>query len=133
VSQENVEVVRSIYDAYAQRDRTTPFKHYAPDIEWENQDAGLVGARTYQGHEGVHAHFHELLQAFRELEFRPLGLRGIGDNVLVTVQEHAVGRTSGVVVDRLHYAAWTLHNGKVTSVHIYLDHAEALKAVGLEE
>jgi ketosteroid isomerase-like protein len=60
-------------------------------------------------------------------------LRPSGDHVLVTVDERGVGRTSGVVVDRRHYAAWTLNNGMVTRVRVYLDHAEALKSVGLEE
>jgi len=92
MAQENVEVVRSVYDAFAQRDGATPFKHYAPDIEWENREAGLVGGLTYHGHEGVHALFHELLLAFREFEFQPLELTPVGDNVLVTVHEHAVGR-----------------------------------------
>jgi ketosteroid isomerase-like protein len=37
-----------------------------------------------------------------------------------------------VVVDRRHCGVWTLHNGMVTRVRAYLDHAEALKAAGLE-
>jgi ketosteroid isomerase-like protein len=135
VSQENVEVVRSIYEAFAQRDGVTPFKYYAPDIEWNNSEImELVGGSTvYYGHDGVHAFFHDLLQAFSEFEFRLLKLTPLGDHVLVTVHEHAVGRLSGVVVDRRHYGVWTLHNGMVTRVHAYLHHTEALKAAGLEE
>jgi ketosteroid isomerase-like protein len=134
VSQENLEVVRSIYEAFAQRDGVTPFKHYAPDIKWEHRGGGLVGSSpVYHGHDGVHALFQDLLQAFREFEFRMVELAPSGDRVLVTVDERGVGRASGVVVDRRHYAAWTLNNGMVTRVRVYLDHAEALKAVGLEE
>ena len=134
MSQENVEVVRSMYKAFAQRDGVTPFKHYAPDIEWEHRDAGLVGSSpVYHGHDGVHALFQDLLQAFREFEFRMVELTPNGDHVLVTVDERGVGRTSGVVVDRRHYAAWTLNSGMVTRVRVYLDHVEALKAVGLAE
>ena len=134
MSQENVEVVRSMYKAFAQRDGVTPFKHYAPDIEWENLHWQPVGVpRVYHGHDGVHEMFHDLLQAFREFEFRMVELTPNGDHVLVTVDERGVGRTSGVVVDRRHYAAWTLNNGMVTRVRVYLDHAEALKAVGLKE
>jgi ketosteroid isomerase-like protein len=132
MSQENVEIVRSIYVAFAQRDGVTPFKHYAPDIEWENLHWQPVGVPTvYHGHDGVHAMFQDILDAFRKFEFRTLELTPIGDHVLVTVDEHGVGRTSGVVVDRRHYAAWTLHKGMVTRVCVYLDHGDALKAVGL--
>jgi ketosteroid isomerase-like protein len=135
VSEENVEVVRSIYEAFAQRDGVTPFKYYAPDIEWDNSEImELVGGSTvYHGHDGVHAFFHDLLQAFSEFEFHLLELTPIGDHVLVTVHEHAVGRLSGVIVDRRHYGVWTLHRGMVTRVHAYLHHAEALKAVRLEQ
>jgi ketosteroid isomerase-like protein len=135
VSQENVAAVRSIYEAFAHHDGVTPFKHYAPDIEWDNSGGvDLVGGSTvYHGHDGVHALFHNLLQAFREFEVRPLELSPIADHVLVTVQENAVGRMSDVVVDRRHYAVWTLHNGMVTRVRAYLHRADALKAVGLEE
>jgi ketosteroid isomerase-like protein len=134
VSQENVEIVRGIYDAFARRDGAMPFKHYAPGIEWEGKDAVVVGSpAVYHGHEGVYAMFHDLLQAFREFEFQPLKWMPVGDHVVVTVHEHAVGRTSGAVVDRIHQPVWTLRSGMVTRVRIFLDHDEALKAVGLEE
>ena len=134
MSRENVEIVRGIYEAFAQRDGATPFKHYAPDIEWESRGGlGVVAGSVYHGHDGVHALFHDVLQAFREFEFRPLELTPIGAHVLVTVHEHALGRTSGVVVDGRHYAVWTLRNGMVTRVCVYPDHSDALKAVGLKE
>jgi ketosteroid isomerase-like protein len=64
VEQENVEVVRSVVEAFAERDEVTPFKHYAPDIEWEDRVAGVVA--VHHGHGGVRAKFYDLLQAFRE-------------------------------------------------------------------
>jgi ketosteroid isomerase-like protein len=70
VSQENVEIVRSMYTAFAQRDGVTPFKHYAPDIEWEHGDAGLVGSSpVYHGHDGVHALFRIFSRPFASLSF----------------------------------------------------------------
>src|SRR5438552_3583710 len=104
MSQENSGIVRRIYTAFAERDGVTPFEHYAPDIEWENLHWQPVGVPTvYHGHDGVHEVFHDLLQAFREFEFRPLAFTPVGNHVLVTVDEHAVARTSGVVLDRRHY------------------------------
>ena len=35
MSQENVEIVRGIYDAVARRDGVTPFEAYAEDIVWD--------------------------------------------------------------------------------------------------
>jgi ketosteroid isomerase-like protein len=39
MSQENVEVVRGIYDAIARRDGVTPFQFYAEDIVWDVSQA----------------------------------------------------------------------------------------------
>jgi ketosteroid isomerase-like protein len=51
--------------------------------------------------------------------------------VLASVEEHGVGRTSGVVVERQHYAVWTLNAGQIVRLRVYLDRNEALAATGL--
>ena len=134
MSQENVEVLRSVYDAYARRDSITPFKAYAPDIEWDLTGlAHLDGATVYHGYEGVRAGFRDLLSAFRDFQFQPEELRDAGDRVLATVHEHGVGRASGIIVDRRHYALWTFREGKIVRLRVYLDRNEALEAAGLSE
>ena len=134
MSQENVEIVRGVYDAFARGDNAAPFTVYAPDIEWDIRvNAGLDVATVYRGHDGVRMGFRNWLAPFRDFSFRPQEMRDCGDHVLATVYERGIGRTSGVAVERCHYALWTLRGGKVVSLRNYLDRAEALKAVGLEE
>ena len=43
MSQENVETVRRIYDAYGRRDNATPFEVYALDVEWDISELGHFG------------------------------------------------------------------------------------------
>jgi ketosteroid isomerase-like protein len=132
VSQANVEIVRTVYEAFRRGDVATPFGYYAPDIEWNVADfAAFPGSTVYRGHEGVRACFRDILESFGDFEFRALELTDFGDRVLVTVHEHGVGRESGVVVDRRHWAVWTLRDRVVTSMCAYLDRSAALKAVGL--
>jgi ketosteroid isomerase-like protein len=54
MSQENVELVRDLLDAFRRRDHERAFDLYDPDIEW---DASLQPAPDvagiYQGHEGT--------------------------------------------------------------------------------
>jgi ketosteroid isomerase-like protein len=69
---------------------------------------------------------------FRDFEFQPLDLRPSGDHV-VTVHERGVGRGSGVVVNRRHYAVWTLRDGIVIRMWACFDHGEALRAAGVTE
>jgi ketosteroid isomerase-like protein len=133
VSQENVEIVRGIYDDFARHDNNAPFTVYAPDVVWDLREAAVDVATVYHGHDGVRTAFRNWLAPFRDFKFLPNEMRASPDDVLVTVNEHGIGRASGVVVDRCHYALWTLRGGKVVSMRVYLDHAEALKAVGLEK
>jgi ketosteroid isomerase-like protein len=132
MSQENVEIVRGVYDAFARRDNDAPFAVYAPDIELDFREAGLDGI-VYHGHEGVRAAFRTWLAPFREFQFQPEEMRDCGDHVLATVHDRGIGRSSGVVVERRHYALWTVRGGKIVSLRLYMDRAEALEAAGLRE
>jgi ketosteroid isomerase-like protein len=131
-SQQNVEIVRSIYEAFARRDSITPFRFYAADIEWDVTGVELEGV-VYRGHEGVRSSFRSLLAEFRDFEFQPVEFTACADQVLVKVEEHGVGRGSGVVVRRREYAVWTLRDGLVLRMRAFLDHAQALQAAGLVE
>jgi ketosteroid isomerase-like protein len=133
VSQENVEIVRGVYDAFARRDNAAPFAAYALDIELDFRHGGFDTPSLYHGHDGVRTAFRNWLAPFRDFEFQPEETKDYGDQILVTVYEHGIGRASGVAVDRRHYALWTLRGRKIVSLCVYLDHAEALKVVGLAE
>ncbi len=126
--------MRGVYEAFTRRDAEIPFASYAPDIEWDITRLGHFGVATvYHGHDGVRASFRDVLAVFRDFEFQPVDLTPSGDNVLVTVHERGVGRGSGVVVDRRHYAVWTLRDGIVIRMWASLDHGEALRAAGLSD
>jgi ketosteroid isomerase-like protein len=88
---------------------------------------------VYHGHDGVRECFRDLLSAFREFQIRPQELRSAGDQVLVTVWEHAVGAASEAVVDRHHYSVWTLRHGKVARMRVYIDRVDAELAAGRTE
>jgi ketosteroid isomerase-like protein len=133
MSHANVEIVRGVYEAFTRQDDALPFASYEPDIEWDITGFGHFGAASvYHGHDGVRACSRDVLSAFVRFELHAEELRGSGDYVLVTVNEQGVGRTSGVVVDRRHYAVWTLQGGKIVRPRVYLDRNEALRVVGLE-
>jgi ketosteroid isomerase-like protein len=56
-----------------------------------------------------------------------------GDRVVAVLQVYASGRVSGVDVERLDGAVWTLRDGKCVRLDYYGSKAEALEAVGLAE
>jgi ketosteroid isomerase-like protein len=70
MSQENVELVLSVYEAFARRDDAAPFEVYATDIEWD-QSRGLTegSASVFRGREGVRQSIRSMLAAFSVIEF----------------------------------------------------------------
>ena len=70
MSQENVELVRRIYDAVARRDDVTPFEVYAEDmvLDVSNARRVIVMGPVYEGHEGVRQFWRDALTAFGEIE-----------------------------------------------------------------
>ena len=131
MADDNVEIVRGVYAAWARRDEESAFAAYAPDIEWDMNRLGYIDSREIRhGHDGIRNAFREILTAFQAVDLEPLEFTAQGEQVLVTVRERVVGRASGIDVDRLHYAVWRLRNGKIVRLRVYLDRNEAVDAVG---
>jgi ketosteroid isomerase-like protein len=136
VSEENVEVVRRIYDAAARRDDEIPFELYAEDIVWDLSHArrAALGMKpVYHGHEGVRQSWRDGLSAFGEIDFEVEELIDAGDQVLAVIRERAVGRASGVPVETTHLAVHTLSGGKVIQVQMFDDPQQAREAAGLAD
>ena len=136
MSRENLEVVRSIYDAVARRDVATPFDLYAEDIVWDLSNwrpAELDPSPIYRGHEGVREAWRDRLSAWGEVDLEVEELMEAGDQVVAVVRDRQIGRSSGVPLESSHAAVWTLADGKVTRLQVFDDRAQALEAVGLRE
>jgi ketosteroid isomerase-like protein len=134
MSQENVEIVRTIYEAVAARDDAVPFELYVEDIVWIPARSRAVGGEPiYYGHEGVRHFWRDALSAFGEIRLHLEDLVDAGHQVLAVVREQEVGRVSGVPVEAIHFAVWTLADGKVTQMQIFDDRQRASNAVGLRE
>ncbi len=136
MSRENVELVRGIYEAVARRDDVSPYEVYAEDIVWDpshGPTAGLGIDPVYHGHEGVREFWRDGLSAFAEVTLEVEDLIDAGDRILAVVREREVGRASGVPVEAIHLAVWTLVDGKVTRMQIFEDRRQAFAAAGLPE
>jgi ketosteroid isomerase-like protein len=136
MSQENVDVVRGIYDAVARRDGVTPFETYAEDIVWDlsNSRRTALGVEPiYRGHEGVRQFWRDALSVFGEVDLEVEDLIDAGEQVVAVTRERGVGRGSGVLVRSIAVSVWTFEDGKVTQVQVFDERQQALEAVGLRE
>jgi ketosteroid isomerase-like protein len=133
MSQENVELVRALYDAWNGPDaRHAALAFIGEEFEWVNPGYA-VEPGTRHGHEGWTAALDSLEAAFLSSSCEPMEVRDLGDRVLCFTTFAA--RTSQddreFTQDEPHL--WTLRNGKIVRLEWFHDRREALEAVGLSE
>jgi ketosteroid isomerase-like protein len=135
MSRENVEVVRSVYEAAARRDSSTVLELYDEDIELDNSRLDVVGVSgTYRGHDGLRRFFREWHEAWSgiEYDFDELIDAG-GERVISVVTRRGRGRASGAEAELPLALVWTIRDGKVVRVVWFRSREEALEAGGLRE
>jgi ketosteroid isomerase-like protein len=139
MSQENVELVRTLLDMFARREHEAVFEFYDSDIEWDATGAREANpdlADVYRGHEGVRTYWRRWLQAWEDLEFEVQDVLDAGEEEVVALirDQRQWGRRSGIATDIPPYGlVFTIRNGKVLRWRIYPEQQSALEAAGIRE
>jgi ketosteroid isomerase-like protein len=134
MSQENVEVVRHLFDAFARGDVEAILRLQHPDAIWAPLIAPMIGVEEIRGQEAFRRFLtQDLLDGFDAFTLEPLSFQHHGDNVIVAVHLTGQIKASGLQIDDISAFVWTLREGKVAAVREYDTEAEALEAVGLRE
>jgi ketosteroid isomerase-like protein len=133
MSRENVEILKRWVDAFNRRDLDALMETVTPDFALLAAMADTIDGNSFQRREGMEAFFVDVDSAWEELRLIYDEYRDLGDRVLVLGRLEGRGRGSGVVVETPQGAVAEFRDGKLSSARSYLDHAEALKAVELEE
>jgi ketosteroid isomerase-like protein len=129
MSQENVEIVRSILDAWGRGDFSSS--------DWADPDIEFVGADGAVAH-GISEMEHrwsDFLDAWDHfVSFAEEIVDAGHDRVLVWVRFRGQGRGSGApIADFPGANLLTLRGGKVVRLVLYTDKKKALEAAGLSE
>ena len=138
MSQEDVEVVRRIYEASARRDAEAILTLYDPEVEWDGSGHRwaevMAGEAKWKGHAALRRFFRAYYEVWEDFEFDIEELLDAGGKVVSVVTSRARGRSSGVVVEwSEQVAVWTIRDGRVVRVAWLPSREEALEAVGLRE
>jgi ketosteroid isomerase-like protein len=132
MSQENVEIVRAVYERWSEGDFRASADLLDPHVllvlRPEFPEAG-----TYLGYEAVAAYTRDLLETNRHLTQEAEEIIAAGDSVVVGVRQRGVGRASGVPTEMRFFTLWTLRGRKVIRIESFRERAEALEAAGLRE
>lgn len=133
MSQQDVETIRRVYDAWMAEDYDTVFDAYDEDIRLNpDPDATWVGiGDDHLGHAGVRRYMRAVYEAFEEYRPEIEELRDVGQGRVLTLAiEHGRGRGSGATVEARHTAhLWTLRNGRATQLDLFLNRSRAFETV----
>jgi ketosteroid isomerase-like protein len=129
MSEQNVEIVRRFYAAWARNEIPGPVELIDPEVEYVNP-AGAIESGTRRGVSGF---THALGKVFEAWEFwhgAPQRLEAVGDEVVAVVRYAARGRGSGLEVEGSESALWTFRAGKVIRYEWFHGPGDAHQAAG---
>ena len=135
MSQENVEVVRALYDEFSEGRFWTREYLFDPDVEYQRRSktADLMSG-TWRGLEAMGAALLEWLEAAEDLRIEAERYIDTGsDSVVVFTRHRGVAKTSGVPIDEEFADVVTVRDDRIVRLHTYRHRSEALEAAGLRE
>jgi ketosteroid isomerase-like protein len=129
MSQENVEIVQSAFDAWDRGDNDAILALCDEDIVVV-QAAELPGVPQLQsGHDGVLEAFALWPGYWDDFRIEITRTLDLGEHVLVTTNQSGRGKDTGIEVTARFTFLFTLADGKITEWRIFLRESEALEAV----
>jgi ketosteroid isomerase-like protein len=128
MSQENVEIVRRVWETWERGDLTGWLDLMSDDLVTHR--VGLDNA-TYLGKEGFLEQASEWSEGFAEWSVRAEEFIDAGDQVVVRNHQSARGASSGVQIETDFWFVHTVSQGKVVLVEMFVNERDALEAAGL--
>ena len=132
MSNRNVELIRSAYEAYARGDLKTMLQFVDPDLEWTYLDPSFEDPDPQVCH-GRHE-FETVLQrqAKRGLKAELEEVAGKGDRVMVGVRTPGADAFRVRKTDDRDYAVFTVRKGRIVAMRDCRNRREAVALAGIE-
>src|SRR2546423_3881132 len=131
MSQENVDIVRSAYDAYNRGDLDAALKGAAPDCELD-WSRGVGPNRGVYKLDQMRSFFDDFTDTFESVRVEPDEFIDAGDHVVVPQTGYIRGR-EGVEATARVSLLWTCRDGAIVRICLYQQKRDALEAAGLRE
>jgi uncharacterized protein len=127
MSQQDVDTIRSAYDAFARQDIPAVLDAFADDIQWDVPDSLPFGG-VFNGKEEVGRFFGTLGDYYDELRVEPDEFLEAGDRVVALGNHHGKVK-DGDSFDARFAMVWTMRDGKAASFKEYTDTAPIDRAL----
>jgi ketosteroid isomerase-like protein len=130
--QENVDIVRGVYEAMNRGDWDAVFAQASPDIEWET-DPRHPRAGVYRGQTRFRQFVEDMEEPFEHAVIEPERLFARGDQVVAFVRIRRTPSGSSTEVQIRIGELWTFRNGKLVRGQGFGEREKALEAAALSE
>jgi uncharacterized protein len=132
VPREDVELVRSAFEAWNRGDIDEFTELAAEDIAWlEVSGRPEGGASERFGRDRMRRALESLFDAWESYHLEVERIEKVGDRVVAVVREVARGRSSGLEVDGRWGYLVTVEDGLIVRIEAYRDAGQALRVAGL--
>jgi ketosteroid isomerase-like protein len=120
-------------EAFNRRDFDAAIVPGSPDFElYPPGEFVAVGfERCYRGRAGFRKYVSTWSDVFADLRVQPVELIDLGDRVVLLAELPGRGQSSGVPFTGQIATVSVLREGRAVRVEVFLDHGQALEAVGL--
>jgi ketosteroid isomerase-like protein len=132
MSQENIEVIRSLYERWDRNDLSVFVEVLRPDAEFVNP-ADAIDRGTRSGYGGFTKAWQAMNEAFGSTSHEVVELRRADPHVIASVIFKAEGTGSGAGVQQPEFHVWTFKDSKVSRFAWFRSNEAALEAAGLRE
>lgn len=128
MAQENVEVVRKVWDAYSRGDLDQIMGFSDPYVVMISLEEGPL-----YGFNAVRENYRRWKEAWAEAETTVEEIIGAGDRVFVVARFRGRGEASGIEVGACLYEVYTMRDGTILRVDEFREREQAVEAAGLRE
>jgi ketosteroid isomerase-like protein len=129
MSQQNVERVREMYEAFNRGDTESALRllHPRPEL---HQPPEVVDAEAYIGLDAFVRGMTLFTEEWDNPRFKPQEVDEVGDCVVMRVRVFGRGKRSGIETTTEFFHAWTFRDGKPCRCFVRSTREDALKATG---
>ena len=131
MAEEDVQIVRRMYEAYLAGDFDTALALCDPGVAADFSVRG--DTRPTAGREALSETVATWINTWDDYSEQVEDIRDLGENVCVIATQRGRGKGSGLVIDNRWGQLYKVENGLITSITMYDSPASALKAAGLAE
>src|SRR6266404_117133 len=134
MSQENVEIVRRLWQAFVDGGLDALMEYFGQEINWRAMEGAPDDVGEMNGRDAVRRYLQDWLDTFEDITSVPVELLdGGGDHVVAMIHVTGRARLSGIETELRYAVVYTIRDSKIVRGREYADRQQAVAAVGLAE